>query len=94
MWWYGLFEQYALGKEAARFGTLDAVLMSMPAVIYVLGLSGAIHLINYYRDAVKHGGMNGAADRAVLAIGAADLTGTFPRSSGQRSCAPRAPGVP
>ncbi|MCG8583612.1 MAG: MMPL family transporter [Pirellulales bacterium] len=65
VWWFGLFEQYALGKEVPRFGTLDAVLMSMPAVIYVLGLSGAIHLINYYRDAVAHGGPEGAADRAV-----------------------------
>ncbi len=65
VWWYGLFEQYALGKEAAHFGTLDAVLMSMPAVIYVLGLSGAIHLINYYRDAVEHGRLESAADEAV-----------------------------
>ena len=29
--------------------TMDAVLMSMPSMLYVLAISGAIHLINYYR---------------------------------------------
>ncbi|MCL2745157.1 MAG: hypothetical protein FWE67_15040, partial [Planctomycetaceae bacterium] len=28
----------------------DAIMLSMPALIYVLGMSGAIHLINYYKD--------------------------------------------
>ena len=34
--------------------TVDAVLMSMPSLVYVLGLSGAVHIINYYRDASAH----------------------------------------
>ncbi|MDP7018775.1 MAG: MMPL family transporter [Pirellulaceae bacterium] len=33
--------------------TVDAILMSMPAVVYVLGLSGAVHIVNYYRDSLK-----------------------------------------
>src|SRR5690606_37585422 len=32
--------------------TMDAVLMSMPSLVYVLGLSGAIHIVNYYREEV------------------------------------------
>ncbi|TWT32809.1 Toluene efflux pump membrane transporter TtgH [Blastopirellula retiformator] len=43
----------------------DAVLMSMPAVVYVLGLAGAIHIINYYKDAVEENGIHGAAEMAV-----------------------------
>jgi uncharacterized protein len=30
---------------------MDAILMSMPALIYVLAVSGAVHIINYYRQA-------------------------------------------
>ncbi len=46
-------------------GTCDAVLMSMPSLIYVLGLSGAIHLVNYYKDAVREAGEAGAPEKAV-----------------------------
>ncbi|PHS06329.1 MAG: hypothetical protein COA78_14375 [Blastopirellula sp.] len=45
--------------------TADAVLMTMPAVVYVLGLSGAIHVVNYYRDAVEEHGAEGAPERAL-----------------------------
>ncbi|KAA5541418.1 MMPL family transporter [Roseiconus nitratireducens] len=46
-------------------GNVDAVLMSMPSLVYVLGLSGAIHVINYYRDEVRKQGRRGAAERAL-----------------------------
>ncbi len=46
-------------------GHVDAILMSMPSLVYVLGLSGAIHVINYYRDEVRSGGKKGAAGRAL-----------------------------
>ncbi|MCC9601976.1 MMPL family transporter [Stieleria sp. JC731] len=46
-------------------GRVDAVLMSMPSLVYVLGLSGAIHVVNYYRDEVRSGGRSGAAGRAI-----------------------------
>lgn len=65
VYYYGLFEVFALGKAAARLGTADAILMSMPAVVYVLSLSGAIHLVNYYRDERLAHGERGAAERAV-----------------------------
>ena len=45
--------------------TCDTILLSMPALVYVLGMSGAIHLINYYHDAIREGGLTGATERAV-----------------------------
>lgn len=51
VWWLG--------------GRADAILMSMPALVYVLGLSGAVHIVNYYRDAAREGGHEGAAEKAV-----------------------------
>jgi predicted RND superfamily exporter protein len=47
-------------------GSADAILMSMPSLVYVLGLSGAVHIVNYYRDAVREDGLEGAAERALL----------------------------
>ena len=38
VWWLG--------------SSVDAIMMSMPSLVYVLGLSGAAHIINYYREAV------------------------------------------
>jgi predicted RND superfamily exporter protein len=45
--------------------TTDAVMMSMPSMLYVLAISGAIHLVNYYHDAIREHGMEGAAERAL-----------------------------
>ncbi|QDV69884.1 MMPL family protein [Rosistilla carotiformis] len=44
---------------------IDAILMSMPSLVYILGLSGAIHIINYYREEAATRGVEGAAERAV-----------------------------
>lgn len=65
VYYFGAIEVLALGAQTPRLGKLDAILMSMPAVVYVLGLSGAIHLVNYYRDAVEASGRRGAVERAV-----------------------------
>ena len=46
-------------------GRIDAVLMTMPALVYVLALSGAVHMINYYRDARRQHGLVGATERAM-----------------------------
>ncbi|MDR2643691.1 MAG: MMPL family transporter [Planctomycetaceae bacterium] len=43
----------------------DAIMLSMPALVYVLAISGAIHIINYYRDAIRQKGIPNAAERAV-----------------------------
>jgi predicted RND superfamily exporter protein len=45
--------------------TTDAVMMAMPSMLYVLAISGAVHLVNYYRDAVREHGLEGAPERAM-----------------------------
>jgi uncharacterized protein len=45
--------------------SMDAILMTMPALVYVLGLSGAAHIINYYDQAVTDHGYAGAPERAI-----------------------------
>ncbi len=47
-------------------GTTDAFLLSMPSLVYVLAVSGAVHLIKYYRDAVEEEGLAGAPAKAIL----------------------------
>ena len=51
VWWLG--------------GSMDAILMSMPALVYVLAMMGAAHIINYYHDAVTEHGYPGASERAI-----------------------------
>ncbi len=46
-------------------GTCDAILLSMPSLVYVLAMSGAIHIINYYHDAIREEGLAGAPGRAL-----------------------------
>ena len=41
-------------------GRTDAFMLSMPSLVYVLAVSGAVHLIKYYRDAVHTTGLAGA----------------------------------
>ncbi len=65
VFYFGIVEMMITGLPTARLGTVDAILMSMPAVVYVLGLSGAIHIVNYYRDARRDNGVEGAAETAV-----------------------------
>jgi uncharacterized protein len=45
--------------------SVDAVLMSMPSLVYVLGMSGAVHIVNYYRDACHESGLQGAPELAL-----------------------------
>ena len=44
-------------------GTVDAIMMSMPSMVYVLGMSGALHLVNYYRETVEEEGLVGGPGR-------------------------------
>lgn len=45
--------------------SMDAVLMSMPSLVYVLGISGGVHIVNYYRDTVDREGFPGDPGEAV-----------------------------
>ncbi len=44
---------------------MDAVLMSMPLLVYVLAVAGAVHVVNYYREALRDGDWHNATDRAI-----------------------------
>lgn len=46
-------------------GMVDAILLSMPSLVYVLAMSGAIHIINYYHDAVRENGLAGAPEKCI-----------------------------
>lgn len=52
--------------------SMNLVMISMPPLVYVLTISGAVHLANYYREQVESGGHVRAAERAV-AVGWAPL---------------------
>lgn len=45
--------------------SVDAVMLSMPSLVYVLAISASIHLVNYYHDAVRTRGLRGACEEAV-----------------------------
>jgi len=56
---------FGMEKIGARFGTCDAILLSMPSLVYVLAISGAVHIINYYHDAIREYGLDRAPERAL-----------------------------
>lgn len=47
--------------------SMNAILLTMPSLVYVAATSGAIHLANYYRDTVRQSGLEGAVDKTVKA---------------------------
>lgn len=44
---------------------MDSVLLMAPSLIFVVTISGGVHLANYYREAVRKGGLAGAPLRAL-----------------------------
>lgn len=75
----GLFT-VALSLSALYFtgGVMNAVVLTMPALVYVAAVSGAIHLTNYYREESPRVGLRRAPWVAVrlaaLPLGLATLT--------------------
>ncbi len=59
----------ALGTAMISYtgNTMNLVLVVMPVLLYVLTLSAAVHLCNYYRDGIRESGLEGAPARAVRA---------------------------
>ena len=55
----------ALAMVSFTGGKCDSILLSMPALVYVLAMSGSIHLVNYWQDAVREKGLDNAAERTV-----------------------------
>lgn len=55
----------SLAVVAFSGASMNAILMTMAPLVYVAATSGAIHLANYYREAVLEKGSVGAAGRAI-----------------------------
>lgn len=75
----GIYTIFASMAVVWYSGTpMNAILLSMPSLVYVAAVSGAIHLSNYYRDTVREEGLAGAPGRAVkhamLPLGLATVT--------------------
>ena len=45
--------------------TMDSILLNMPSIVYTMGMSGAIHIVNYWRHNAAKYGMEGAASRGL-----------------------------
>jgi predicted RND superfamily exporter protein len=87
VYWFGGVEMFLMGLSQPRLGTADAILMSMPAVVYVLALSGAIHFVNYYKDERIEHGKHGAVERAVRAAFSPSFLAAFTTAIGLGSLA-------
>ena len=57
----------ALSLAIVKFtgNTMDSILLNMPSIVYTMGMSGAIHIINYWRHNAAKYGMEGAASRGL-----------------------------
>ncbi|HYO24185.1 MAG TPA: MMPL family transporter, partial [Lacipirellulaceae bacterium] len=71
VFYFGVFEVLGLGRAAPQWGTLDAVLMAMPAIVYLLAMSAALHLVNYYLEARRQTGLAPAGGAAEASVGMA-----------------------
>jgi predicted RND superfamily exporter protein len=59
----------ALAMIPLTGGSMDAIMMSMPALVYVLGVSDSLHYLAYYKTSVREKGVEHAAmDAAKHAI--------------------------
>lgn len=56
---------FSMAVVAVSGWSMNAILMTMAPLVYVAATSGAIHLANYYREAVLEQGYVGAAGRAI-----------------------------
>ena len=61
LWCVGL----SFATLAACGDRMNPVLIVMPLLVLVLGVSGGIHLVNYLLESLAHGGPRGVATRAI-----------------------------
>ncbi|MEM8733996.1 MAG: MMPL family transporter [Planctomycetota bacterium] len=61
----GVSAMASLGMVWWSNASIDAILLTMPSLVYVLGMAGAIHIVNYYRDAAVEHGQATAPGRAI-----------------------------
>jgi predicted RND superfamily exporter protein len=65
VYYVGAGEVLFSGRRAPEWGKLDALLMAMPPIVYLLALSCALHAINYYFDGRREHKLPGAAEGLV-----------------------------
>jgi predicted RND superfamily exporter protein len=68
-------------------GVMNAIVLTMPPLVYVAGVSGAIHLANYYREALPEHGVIDAPWQAVRQATLPLLLATFTTAVGLLSLA-------
>lgn len=57
----GYYNQFlCIALLYATGSTMDSIQLMIPPLVLVLSISGAVHLVNYYRDSVIEGGIKGA----------------------------------
>ena len=61
----GLCAATALAALYYSGGQMNLTMVMLPALIFVLGVSGAIHMVNYYRKAAAQGAGEASADVAI-----------------------------
>ncbi|MBA3483708.1 MAG: hypothetical protein H0T51_18015 [Pirellulales bacterium] len=65
VFYFGIFEVLSLGRVAPLLGRADALVLAVPAAVYLLSMLVTLRMIYYYRDARLNPASHGAAERAV-----------------------------
>jgi uncharacterized protein len=65
VFYFGIFEVLSLGRVAPLLGRADALVLAVPAAVYLLSMLVVLRMIYYYRDARLNRDRHGAAERAV-----------------------------
>jgi predicted RND superfamily exporter protein len=60
-----LSQQFALALVIYTGSQMDSVMLMLPSLVYVLCISSGVHIVNYYRDAIREQGLAGAPRRAI-----------------------------
>ena len=60
-----LCQQFSLALVIYTGSQMDSVMLMLPSLVYVLCISAGIHIANYYRDAIRTGGLEGAPVQAI-----------------------------
>ena len=60
-----LCQQFALALVIYTGSQMDSVMLMLPSLVYVLCISAGVHIANYYRDAIRNGGLEGAPVQAI-----------------------------
>ena len=65
VFYFGVFERLIMGTPTPQLGRVDALLMSLPVVAFVVAIAVALRLIHTYRQESSEEGASGAVERAV-----------------------------